>query len=64
MSKFKENFSSESFYPDSNYYLDQENAPKDNPITENQKSNIGESFEWPNTYWLSLIHISEPTRPY
>ena len=28
MSKFKDNFSSESFYPDSNYYLDQDNAPK------------------------------------
>ena len=52
MSKFKDNFSSESFYPDSNYYLDQENSPKDNPITEDQKSNIGRSFEWPNTYWF------------
>ena len=28
MSKFKDNFSSESFYPDSNYYLDQDNTPK------------------------------------
>ena len=49
MSKFKDNFSSESFYPDSNYYLDQENSPKEAPITEDQKSNIGGSFEWPNT---------------
>ena len=52
MSKFKDNFSSENFYPDSNYYLDKDNAPKEDPITEDQKSNIGESFEWPNTYWL------------
>ena len=52
MSKFKDNFSSESFYPDSNYYLDQDNAPKEDPITEDQKSNMGESFEWPNTYWF------------
>ena len=47
VSKFKDNFSSESFYPDSNYYLDQDNAPK-----EDQKSNVGKSFEWPNTYWF------------
>ena len=40
MSKFKDNFSSESFYPDSNYYLDQDNTSKDNPILENQKFNI------------------------
>jgi len=38
MSKFKDNFSSESFYPDSNYYLDQDNTPKEGPISEDQKS--------------------------
>ena len=33
MSKFKDNFSSESFFPDSNYYLDQENTLlKRNPL--------------------------------
>ena len=66
MSKFKDNFSSESFYPDSNYYLDQENppienlvvedeisnTPKEEPISEDQKSNMGGNFEWPNTYWF------------
>ena len=52
MSKFKDNFSSESFYPDSNYYLDQDNSPKENPISKDQKSNMGENFEWPNTYWF------------
>ncbi len=52
MSKFKDNFSSESFYPDSNYYLDQENTTKEETISKDQKSNVGEIFEWPNTYWF------------
>ena len=52
MSKFKDNFSSESFYPDSNYYLDQDNTLKEEPISEDQKSNMGDNFEWPNTYWF------------
>ena len=34
MNKFKDNFSSESFYPDSNYYLDQENTSKETPVAE------------------------------
>ena len=51
MSKFKDNFSSESFYPDSNYYLDQDNTPKE-VIAEDQKSNMGKNFEWPNKYWF------------
>ena len=54
MSKFKDNFSSESFYPDSNYYLDQDNnnTPQENQSSELQTSNMGEIFEWPNTYWF------------
>ena len=52
MSKFKDNFSSESFYPDSNYYLDQEKTPKVGTIPEDPKSNMGVNFEWPNTYWF------------
>ena len=52
MSKFKDNFSSESFYPDSNYYLDQDNNLKEESISEAQKSNIKRDFEWPNTYWF------------
>ena len=52
MIKFKENFSSESFYPDSNYYLDQDNNLKEEPISEAQSSNVGGDFEWPNTYWF------------
>ena len=51
MSKFKDNFSSESFYPDSNYYLDQEINPKKNPLSEDQISNATK-FEWPNSYWF------------
>ena len=59
MSKFKDNFSSESFYPDSNYYLDQENTPKSDPISEEKNYNMGEDFVWPNTYWFvaeSFLH--------
>ena len=51
MSKFKDNFSSESFYPDSNYYLDQDNNPKKTPVSEDQISNTSK-FEWPNSYWF------------
>ena len=51
MSKFKDNFSSESFYPDSNYYLDQENIPKESPLSKDQVSNTSK-FEWPNSYWF------------
>ena len=52
MSKFKENFSSESFYPDSNYYLNQEKTSKETSVSENQISKIGRDFEWPNSYWF------------
>ena len=52
MSKFKDNFSSESFYPDSNFYLDQNNTPKENQISEDQISNTVRNFEWPNSYWF------------
>ena len=51
MSKFKDNFSSESFYPDSNYYLDLKDNAKDTPVSEDQKSNTTR-FEWPNSYWF------------
>ena len=52
MNKFKDNLSSESFYPDSNYYLDQANSLKEDPISKDQNSNKGDDFEWPNTYWF------------
>jgi hypothetical protein len=52
MSKFKDNFSSESFYPDSNFYLDQGKTPNKTPVSEDQLSNMERNFEWPNTYWF------------
>ena len=52
MSKFKDNFSSESFYPDSNYYLDQENTLEENLLLEDPISKNGKIFEWPNSYWF------------
>ena len=52
MSKFKDGFSSESFYPDSDYLLNQANAPVENPVTDNQISSMGENFQWPDSYWF------------
>ena len=52
MINFKDGFSSESYYPDSNYYLNQDNTPKEKPLSEDQISNMGGDFEWPNTYWF------------
>ena len=57
MSKFQDNFSSESFYPDSNFYIDQENTSKLTPDSEDKISNIGGDFKWPNSYW----YIAERT---
>jgi len=51
MNKLKDGFSSESYYPDSNYYLDQENTIKETPLSKDQISNTTE-FEWPNSYWF------------
>ena len=56
MNKFKDNFSSESFYPDSNFYIDNKET-EENFLSEHQISNMGESFEWPNSYW----YIAERT---
>ena len=52
MIKFKDGFSSESYYPDSNYDLEKNNTSRETPVSENQTSNMGEFFEWPNTYWF------------
>jgi len=51
MTKLKDGFSSESFYPDSNYYSNQENTPKETTLSEDQISHTSK-FEWPNTYWF------------
>ena len=50
--KKEDNIRSESYYPDSNYYLDQDNSPKEPPSSKAQKSSMGENFEWPNTSWF------------
>ena len=47
-----ENMSSESFYPDSNYYLEQANISKETTLSENPISNMVGDFEWPNSYWF------------
>ena len=49
--KKEENIRSESYYPDSNYYLDQENSTKKTTLPEDQIS-ITSRFEWPNSYWF------------
>ena len=41
----------ESYYPDSNYYLDQDNTLEETPILEDQKTHTPK-FEWPNSYWF------------
>ena len=52
MIDFKDGFSSESYQPDSSYYLNQDNNPKETPVSEDQISNMGEDFDWPNSYWF------------
>ena len=47
-----QNMSSESFYPDSNYYLDQGNTQKEARLSEDKISDIHKNFEWPNSYWF------------
>ena len=51
MSKFKDGFLSESFYPDSDYHLNQDNTPEETSVSEDQLSNTTK-FEWPNSYWF------------
>ena len=55
--KKEDNIRSESYYPDSSFYIDnkesdQDNSAKDNTLSRDQKSNMGKNFEWPNTYWF------------
>ena len=52
MIKKEDYIRSESFYPDSNYYIDEENTPKETSLSEDQTSNMGGNFEWPNSYWF------------
>ncbi len=48
--KKEDNIRSESFYPDSKYYVDY-NTPEETPLSEDQIS-ITTKFEWPNSYWF------------
>ena len=50
--KKEDNIRSESYYPDTNYYLDQDDTPKDTSPSEVPISNMEENFEWPNSYWF------------
>ena len=47
MIKKEDNIRSESYYPDSAYYLDRDNIEK-NTLSEDQISNSSK-FEWPNS---------------
>ena len=47
--KKEDNIRSESYFPDSNYYLDQDKTLNETPLSEVQKS-ITTKFEWPNSY--------------
>ena len=55
MIKKEENIRSESYYPDSNFYIDNKINVFDqdnNPSSKDQISKMGEFFEWPNSYWF------------
>ncbi len=52
MIKKEDNIRSESYFPDSNYYIEQENFAKKKLFSENQIPNMRGDFEWPNTYWF------------
>ena len=56
MNKFKDNFSSESFYPDSNFYIENK-EPEKNIVSEHKISRMDKGFKWPNSYW----YIAERT---
>ena len=49
--KKEDNIRSESFYPDSNNYLEQDKTSEETPLPEDQISNKI-IFEWPNSYWF------------
>ena len=58
--KQEDNIRSESYYPDSSFYIDneendvsdQDNIPKETTLSKDKLSKMGENFEWPNTYWF------------
>tara|TARA_B100000963_G_scaffold298960_1_gene270860 strand:+ start:546 stop:800 length:255 start_codon:yes stop_codon:yes gene_type:complete len=52
MIDFKDGFSSESYYPDNNYYLNKDDNPVETSVSGDLISNMEGNFEWPNTYWF------------
>ncbi len=52
MANFKDGFSSESYYPNSDYPLNQENTSRETLYLDDQISNMGRDFKWPNSYWF------------
>ena len=50
--KKEDNIRSESFFPDSNYYLDLQENFKETQLSGDQISNMGRDFVWPNSYWF------------
>ena len=50
--KKEDNIRSESYFPDSNFYINQDNTSEETPVPEGKKSSIGKNFEWPNSYWF------------
>jgi len=52
MSKFKDGFSSESFYPNSDYLPNQDKTPAESKVSDNKISSMEEIFEWPDSYWF------------
>ena len=52
MIKKEDNIRSESYYPDSNFYIDQSYTPEEASLLKDQISNVEETFEWPNSYWF------------
>ena len=63
--KKEDNIRSESYYPDSSFYIDnkendfsvQDNTPGETILTKDQTPKMGRNFVWPNTYW----YIAERT---
>ena len=52
MIKKEDNIRIESYYPDSNFYIDQSYTPEEASLLKDQISNVEETFEWPNSYWF------------
>ena len=51
MIKKEDGMRSECYFPDSNFYIEQENTSKVTPLSEEQILN-NSKFEWPDSYWF------------